>query len=61
MWTISATSSGKNDENNDNLNVVNLMLIVPSSVRYQVSSSQAINYSDEAFRLANIIDSYSIE
>ncbi|KAJ5528645.1 Nucleic acid-binding OB-fold [Penicillium freii] len=30
-------------------------------VRYQVSSSQAINYSDEASRLANIIDSYSIE
>ncbi|KAF4765620.1 hypothetical protein HAV15_003849 [Penicillium sp. str.  len=30
-------------------------------VRYQVSSSQAINYSDEATRLANIIDSYSID
>ncbi|KAJ6140091.1 Nucleic acid-binding OB-fold [Penicillium samsonianum] len=30
-------------------------------VRYQVSSSQAINYSDEASRLADIIDSYSIE
>lgn len=37
------------------------MLIIPSSVRYQVSSSQAINYSDEASRLADIIDSYSIE
>ncbi|KAI1835937.1 hypothetical protein DTO006G1_1504 [Penicillium roqueforti] len=30
-------------------------------VRYQVSSCQPINYSEEASRLADIIDSYSIE
>ena len=31
-----------------------------NSVRYQVSSAKAINYSEEAARLAEIINSYSL-
>lgn len=36
-------------------------IILLSSVRYQISSAQPINYSDEASRLAGLINSYTLD
>jgi hypothetical protein len=57
--TTSVNSNGKNGH--EYLDLRGPCANCASSVRYQVSSSQAINYSEEASRLANIINSYSIE